>query len=115
VRASGRSILFIGHNIHHVFDIADRLVALEARRAQFGSAEELIGFYGARRGPGWAARAEVSGAMGEGAEPRPAEDWSHPHDRPLRRLVVNTRAPLGSFAVFVVMMAIFLIANPLLR
>jgi simple sugar transport system ATP-binding protein len=51
VRASGRSILFIGHNIHHVFDIADRFVvldrgrvALEASRAQFGSAEDLIGF-----------------------------------------------------------------------
>ena len=41
VRASGRSILFIGHNIHHVFDIADRFVvldrgkvALEADRAR---------------------------------------------------------------------------------
>ena len=51
VRASGRSILFIGHNIHHVFDIADRFVvldrgrvALEAPRTQFGAAEELIGF-----------------------------------------------------------------------
>ena len=29
VRASGRSILFIGHNIHHVFDIADRFVVLD--------------------------------------------------------------------------------------
>jgi simple sugar transport system ATP-binding protein len=51
VRASGRSILFIGHNIHHVFDIADRFVlldrgrvALEAPRARFASAEELIDF-----------------------------------------------------------------------
>ena len=29
VRASGRSILFIGHNIHHVYDIADRFVVLD--------------------------------------------------------------------------------------
>ena len=28
-RASGRSILFIGHNIHHVYDIADRFVVLD--------------------------------------------------------------------------------------
>ena len=51
VRASGRSILFIGHNIHHVFDIADRFVvldrgrvALEAPKDRFASAEELIGY-----------------------------------------------------------------------
>ena len=29
VRASGRSILFIGHNIHHVFDIAERFIVLD--------------------------------------------------------------------------------------
>jgi simple sugar transport system ATP-binding protein len=51
VRASGRSILFIGHNIHHVFDIADRFVvldrgkvALTADRSQVKSAEDLINF-----------------------------------------------------------------------
>ena len=51
VRASGRSILFIGHNIHHVFDIADRFVvldrgkvALEADRREVKSAEHLINF-----------------------------------------------------------------------
>ncbi|MGX8013202.1 ATP-binding cassette domain-containing protein [Mesorhizobium sp. ORM8.1] len=51
VRASGRSILFIGHNIHHVFDIADRFVvldrgkvALTTDRGQVKSAEELINF-----------------------------------------------------------------------
>ncbi|RWK55200.1 MAG: sugar ABC transporter ATP-binding protein [Mesorhizobium sp.] len=51
VRASGRSILFIGHNIHHVFDIADRFVvldrgkvALTADRRQVKSAEDLINF-----------------------------------------------------------------------
>lgn len=51
VRASGRSILFIGHNIHHVFDIAERflvmdrgMVALEVTKDQVGSAERLIAF-----------------------------------------------------------------------
>lgn len=49
VRASGRSILFIGHNIHHVFDIADRFVVLDrgtvafqATRSEIRSAEHLI-------------------------------------------------------------------------
>jgi simple sugar transport system ATP-binding protein len=51
VRASGRSIVFIGHNIHHVFDIADRFVvldrgkvAMEAGRDKIKSAEDLIHF-----------------------------------------------------------------------
>jgi simple sugar transport system ATP-binding protein len=51
VRASGRSILFIGHNIHHVFDIAERFVvldrgkvALETDRNEIKSAEQLINF-----------------------------------------------------------------------
>ncbi len=51
VRAGGRSILFIGHNIHHVFDIADRFVvidrgrvALSATKAEMGSAQKLIDF-----------------------------------------------------------------------
>ncbi|MBZ9657934.1 ATP-binding cassette domain-containing protein [Mesorhizobium sp. ESP-6-4] len=51
VRASGRSILFIGHNIHHVFDIADRFVvldrgkvALAVDRNEVKSAEDLIDF-----------------------------------------------------------------------
>jgi simple sugar transport system permease protein len=48
----------------------------------------------------------------ESATPRPAEDWSHPHDRPLKRFIVSNRAPLGSFVFFIVMLAIFLIANP---
>jgi len=49
VRASGRSIVFIGHNIHHVFEIADRFVvldrgklALSMERRDIKSAEELI-------------------------------------------------------------------------
>ena len=51
VRESGRSILFIGHNIHHVFDIADRFivldrgrVALEITKADVRSADRLIAF-----------------------------------------------------------------------
>jgi len=51
VRESGRSILFIGHNIHHVHDIADRFVvmdrgrvALERRRDEVDGAQELIDF-----------------------------------------------------------------------
>ena len=51
VRESGRSILFIGHNIHHVYDIADRFivldrgrVALERRRDEISGAQELIDF-----------------------------------------------------------------------
>jgi simple sugar transport system ATP-binding protein len=51
VRESGRSILFIGHNIHHVFDIAERFivldrgrVALEASKLEVGSADRLIAF-----------------------------------------------------------------------
>ena len=50
-RGAGRSILFIGHNIHHVFDIADRFVvldrgkvALTASRTEVKSAEQLINF-----------------------------------------------------------------------
>jgi simple sugar transport system ATP-binding protein len=51
VREGGRSILFIGHNIHHVYDIADRFVvmdrgrvALEITKPEVGSAQSLIGF-----------------------------------------------------------------------
>jgi simple sugar transport system ATP-binding protein len=51
VKASGRSILFIGHNIHHVYDIADRFVVLdrgrvvlEAGRAELPSVQALITF-----------------------------------------------------------------------
>ncbi|MBI1173470.1 ATP-binding cassette domain-containing protein [bacterium] len=49
LRAGGRSILFIGHNIHHVFDIAERFlimdrgrIALAVTKAQAGSARRLI-------------------------------------------------------------------------
>ena len=49
VRARGRSIIFIGHNIYHVYDIADRFVVLDRGkvvmtedRANVASAEVLI-------------------------------------------------------------------------
>ena len=32
VREGGRSVLFIGHNIHHVFDIAERFVVMDRGR-----------------------------------------------------------------------------------
>ena len=51
VKASGRSIMFIGHNIHHVFDIADRFVVvdrgkvvLQTSRPEVATAEQLINF-----------------------------------------------------------------------
>ena len=51
VRASGRSILFIGHNIHHVHDIADRFVildrgrvALQTTKVEMDTADKLIMF-----------------------------------------------------------------------
>jgi len=37
---------------------------------------------------------------------------SHPAERPLRRFILDNRASLGSLAVFLLMMTIFLIANP---
>jgi simple sugar transport system ATP-binding protein len=49
VRQKGRSIVFIDHNIYHVYDIADRFVILdrgrvvaEATKAEVGSAELLM-------------------------------------------------------------------------
>ena len=51
VREAGRSIVFIGHNIHHVYDIAERFVvidrgtvAMERPKSEVGSAQELIEF-----------------------------------------------------------------------
>ena len=29
VKKSGRSVLFIGHNIYHVYDISDRFIVLD--------------------------------------------------------------------------------------
>jgi simple sugar transport system ATP-binding protein len=51
VRESGRSILFIGHNIYHVFDIADRFIVLdrgrvsmEVSKEEAGNADTLIAY-----------------------------------------------------------------------
>ena len=51
VRSSGRSVIFIGHNIYHVFGIADRFVvldrgqvALECTKDDYQTPEELICF-----------------------------------------------------------------------
>ena len=38
--------------------------------------------------------------------------WAHPQDEPVRRFLLNNRAALGSLAVFAVMLAIFIVANP---
>lgn len=50
VKASGRTVIFIGHNIYHVFDIADRFFvidrgreAFEGDKAAFSGADQLIG------------------------------------------------------------------------
>jgi ribose/xylose/arabinose/galactoside ABC-type transport system permease subunit len=39
-------------------------------------------------------------------------NWSHPNDHPVRRFFFSNRASLGSLAVFLVMMAVFMAANP---
>jgi simple sugar transport system ATP-binding protein len=49
VRAGGRSVVFIGHNIHHVYDIAERFVvldrgtvAMQRTKSEIPSAHQLI-------------------------------------------------------------------------
>ena len=66
VRASGRSIVFIGHNIHHVYDIAERFVvidrgrvAMEKAKSEIGSAQELIEYMEEVARPQAAATGEV--------------------------------------------------------
>jgi simple sugar transport system ATP-binding protein len=64
VREAGRSIIFIGHNIHHVYDIAERFVvidrgrvAMEKKKAEIASAQELIEYMeGVARSQGVVAR-----------------------------------------------------------
>ncbi len=41
-----------------------------------------------------------------------AETWSHPSDQPWRRFLLTNRAALGSLAVFLAMLLMFTIANP---
>ena len=69
-REGGRSVLFIGHNIHHVFDIAERFVvmdrgrvALQATKAEVGSAERLIAYMEKLAHP----QGLAQGAAGQGA------------------------------------------------
>ena len=54
--------------------------------------------------------------MSDLAGSRPASaktaDWRHPAEHPVRRFIINNRAALGTLAVFVVMMAVFTAANP---
>ena len=61
VREGSRSVLFIGHNIHHVFDIAERFVvmdrgrvALQASKAEIATAGQLIEFMETLAHPGGA-------------------------------------------------------------
>ena len=49
---------------------------------------------------------------GPGLEGANAAEAGHPLDPPLRRFIEANRAPLGAFAVLVVMMAIFVAASP---
>jgi simple sugar transport system ATP-binding protein len=69
-RAAGRSILFIGHNIHHVFDISDRFVvldrgrvALQATKAELGSADALVRFMEELAHPGGAGIESTGGTV----------------------------------------------------
>jgi simple sugar transport system ATP-binding protein len=69
-RAAGRSILFIGHNIHHVYDISDRFVvmdrgrvALQATKAELGSAEGLVKFMEDLAHPGGAGAISTGGTV----------------------------------------------------
>ncbi|RYY23646.1 MAG: sugar ABC transporter ATP-binding protein [Sphingomonadales bacterium] len=69
-RAAGRSILFIGHNIHHVFDISDRFVvldrgrvALQATKAEVRTAETLVKFMEDLAHPGGAGVETTGGTV----------------------------------------------------
>lgn len=69
-RAAGRSILFIGHNIHHVFDISDRFVvldrgrvALQATKAELRTSETLVKFMEDLAHPGGAGVARTGGTV----------------------------------------------------
>jgi len=39
-------------------------------------------------------------------------EWRHPSEHPLRAFILDNRTALGTLGVFIVMMAVFLIANP---
>jgi len=46
------------------------------------------------------------------ASGKAAKEWSHPSNHWLRGFILDNRASLGTLAVFIVMMAVFMIANP---
>ena len=105
VRESGRSILFIGHNIHHVYDIADRFVVLDRGRVVLTEDEELdrLGrgadlVHGRRRAP-------KPGVVHPLAQPRGHRmsdvALRHPRHSGLRGFVFAHRAAFGTLAVFV--------------
>ncbi len=120
VRAGGRSVLFIGHNIHHVFDIAERFVvmdrgtvALQATKdgGRLGRAPDRL--HGAarasarRRDPARPAIEPEAACMTASLEPidARARPVARPPESALRRFVDRNRAALGTLAVFVVMIA----------
>ncbi|MER9629945.1 ABC transporter permease [Mesorhizobium sp. M0296] len=51
----------------------------------------------------------LGGTHGETA----GKEWRHPSDNWLRGFILDNRAALGTLAVFIVMMAVFMIANPI--
>ena len=53
VRESGRSILFIGHNIHHVFDIAERFIVLDRGRVALEITKDEVEERRERSSPSW--------------------------------------------------------------
>ncbi|MGD0764431.1 MAG: ABC transporter permease [Roseiarcus sp.] len=55
---------------------------------------------------------EAAQPKGAGGEATDAAGPRHPFEHPVRRFIDVNRAALGTFAVFVVMMAIFIIASP---
>ncbi|MDR3376171.1 MAG: ABC transporter permease [Ancalomicrobiaceae bacterium] len=54
----------------------------------------------------------IQGPTAMAANPTSKQPWRHPQDHPLRRFISHNRASLGSLVVLVVMMAIFIAANP---
>ena len=127
VRAGGRSVLFIGHNIHHVFDIAERFVvmdrgtvALQATKAEVGYRRAPDRLHGEARASARHRDSALAwpsaggGRMSASLEPieRAPSRVARPPESALRRFADRNRAALGTFAVFVVMIAIFMAASP---
>ncbi len=100
VQAGGRSVMFIGHNIHHVFDIAERFVVMDRGtgraagdqgRSRHGRAADRIhAAAGApRRGSSAAGHKETSQ---EGIELESDRARAKPRSR------VRPTAPCGAFS-----------------